>query len=126
MSKLFFKRSLRPRSFQDYEAIIFVVDAADRNSFQEAREELWSFLKFAPDEMTHPVLMVLANKQDMKNAATTQEIEKVLDLKKLPNTVQYEVMPTCAETGNGLITSLDWLTRTIKENRSKNVTATYL
>ena len=76
--------------------------------------------------MTHPVLMVLANKQDMKNAATTQELEKVLDLKKLPNTVQYEVMATCAETGSGLITSLDWLTRTIKENRNKNVTATYL
>ena len=62
----------------------------------------------------------------MENAASTEEIIKFLNLKKLPKTVQYEIQETCAVTGKGLITSLQWLTRTIKENRNKNFTATYL
>ena len=69
---------MKPRNFQEYEAIIFVIDSADRLSFQEARDELWSFLKFAPDEMDHPVLLIMANKQDLENSATNEELKKVL------------------------------------------------
>ena len=69
---------MKPRNFQEYEAIIFVIDSADRLSFQEARDELWSFLKFAPDEMDHPVLLIMANKQDLENSATKEELKKVL------------------------------------------------
>ena len=38
-------RNLRRESFQDYDAIIFVVDSADKDSFEEARRELWNFLR---------------------------------------------------------------------------------
>ena len=38
-------RNLRRESFQDYDAIIFVVDSADKDSFDEARRELWNFLR---------------------------------------------------------------------------------
>ena len=45
----YFLRNLRRESFQDYDAIIFVVDSADRNSFDEARQELWNFLRLLED-----------------------------------------------------------------------------
>ena len=63
VSNIKMSRNLRRESFQDYDAIIFVVDSADRHSFTEARDELWKFLSFAPDLMEHPVILILANKQ---------------------------------------------------------------
>jgi signal recognition particle receptor subunit beta len=120
-------RNLRKQSFEDYDAIIFVVDSADRNSFQEARNELWTFLSFAPDMMEHTVLLILANKQDLHDAASVDELHKVLNLKDLSRiSAQVHVEPTCAVSGNGLQAALEWLTRTIKENRRKTVTTTYL
>ena len=40
-----FLRNLRRESFQDYDAIIFVVDSADRYSFDETDSERWNFLR---------------------------------------------------------------------------------
>ena len=72
----------REKGFEDYDAIIFVVDSADRNSLEEARQELWNVLCFAPNFMIQQlyVLLIMANKQDVKGAATTQEIETILGL----------------------------------------------
>ena len=44
-------RNLRRESFQDYDAIIFVVDSADKDSFEEARRELWNFLRLLKEIM---------------------------------------------------------------------------
>ena len=44
-------RNLRRESFQDYDAIIFVVDSADKDSFEEARRELWKFLRLLKEIM---------------------------------------------------------------------------
>ncbi len=107
-----------------------MVDAADRQSFQEARDELWTFLSFAPDLMEHPVLLVLANKQDLDDAATEEELIKALDLKKLNSKVmsntQWRIQSTCAISGEGLDPAMEWLTKTIKENRRKTVQTTYI
>ena len=119
-------RNLRRESFQDYDAIIFVVDSADQNSLPEAKQELWNFLSFAPDLMDHAVLLVMANKQDLKGALSPEDLIKYLGLPNLPPTTQYKLQPTCGVSGSGLAASLDWLTKTIKENRRKNVTETYL
>lgn len=82
LESLYFFRNLlsREKGFEDYDAIIFVVDSADRNSLEEARQELWNVLCFAPNFMIQQlyVLLIMANKQDVKGAATTQEIETIL------------------------------------------------
>ena len=76
--------------------------------------------------MDHAVLLILANKQDLKGAASLEELKKVLDLSHLSPTTQFKIQSTSGLTGSGLSASLDWLTRTIKENRRKTVIATYL
>ena len=106
-----------------------MVDAADRTSFAEARDELWTFLSFAPDLMDHPVLLVMSNKQDLEDAASDEELIKVLELNRLNSKfsqTQWKIQPTCALTGEGLEASLEWLTRTIKDNRRKTVKTTYM
>mmetsp|Transcript_78324 Transcript_78324/g.247548 ORF Transcript_78324/g.247548 Transcript_78324/m.247548 type:complete len:234 (+) Transcript_78324:85-786(+) len=72
-----------PRRFiRDYfastDAVIFLVDAADRSRFQEAREELSHFLG-------HPALasvpfLVLGNKVDIPTAASEEELRRALGL----------------------------------------------
>lgn len=113
---------MRRESFQDYDAIIFVIDSADTESFYEARQELWKVLSFAPDA----ILLILANKQDLKGAANIKELHKIFDLEKLPKTTQFLMQETCGLNGNGLESALSWLSKTIKEKRRKTVTATYL
>ena len=76
--------------------------------------------------MDHAVLLILANKQDLNGAASLEELKKVLDLSRLSPTTQLKIQSTSGLTGSGLLASLDWLTRTIKENRRKTVIATYL
>ena len=76
--------------------------------------------------MDYAVILVLANKQDPNGAVNNEELEKVLELNRLSPTTQLKIQATSGLTGNGLSASLDWLTKTIKENRRKTVIATYL
>lgn len=119
-------RNLRQQSLENNDAIIFVVDSADRDSFADARAELWTFLEFTLDLMEHPLLLVLANKQDLPNAVRVSQLVKVLGLNKLPKSTQWHIQPTCAQQGTGLPEALGWLAVSIKENRRKTVTTTYL
>ena len=74
----------------------------------------------------NPNLYYLANTKDLNGAASLEELKKVLELNRLSPTTQFKIQATSGLTGSGLLASLDWLTRTIKENRRKTVTATYL
>jgi len=89
---------------QNSQALIFVVDSADAERLPEAKGELQRIMK----EMTNDVvLLVLANKQDMPNALSKDEIAKQLELDTLQ--AKYHIEPTCATTGTGLYEGLDWL-----------------
>merc|ERR1712216_153901 len=58
------------------DAIIFVVDSADRDRLGEARETLQSMMR--EDELRNAVVLVLANKQDMDGAAGPSEVAEAL------------------------------------------------
>ena len=58
--------------------VIFVVDSNDRERMEECKDELWRFL--GEDELKESILLVLANKQDLPNAMSTQELTEKLEL----------------------------------------------
>lgn len=60
--------------------LLYVIDSSDRERFQEAKKELDSILD--DDEMRGVPVVVLANKQDLPNAASTGDIVEILDLHK--------------------------------------------
>ena len=64
--------------------IIFVVDSNDRERMDECRDELAMFL--SEDELNDCCLLILANKQDLPNAMSTDEVAEKLELRKLPPT----------------------------------------
>lgn len=74
-----------------------------------------------PDLIGVPVL-VLANKQDLHNAATVEEIDERFGFSSLCTTSQqYRVEPVSAITGSGIADGIAWMVDTLKRS-SRGIT----
>uniref|UniRef100_A0A3B1IWB1 ADP ribosylation factor 5 n=1 Tax=Astyanax mexicanus TaxID=7994 RepID=A0A3B1IWB1_ASTMX len=60
------------------------------------------------DELRDAVVLVLANKQDLPNSMSVQEITEKLGLHRLKGKT-WNIQPTCAINGTGIYEGLDWL-----------------
>ena len=110
-------RPLWRHYYRDAYGIIFVVDSNDRERIDDssgtdnsAKEELHRML--AEDELRNAPVLVLANKQDLPNAMSVNEITEKLGLNQLRNRL-WHIQSTCAITGDGLYEGLDWLANTL-------------
>ena len=85
--------------YENTDAIIYIVDSSDKRRFDEAAEELEGLLK---EELLQDVpVLVLANKQDLLNAATAAELMEELDLTdEKSRWIQVEAVS--AKTGDNL------------------------
>ena len=97
--------------YPNTDAIIFVVDSADRERLAVARQELQAMLE--EEELKDAILLVLANKQDQKGALGAKEISEALGLPDVRNR-QWSIQETCATKGKGLSEGFDWLVTCIK------------
>ena len=79
---LLFQRALIRHYYQNTKVLILVVDSNDRERMEECREEVSRFM--CEDELRDCCLLVMANKQDLPNAMTVQEITEKLELNKIP------------------------------------------
>lgn len=59
--------------------------------------------------------MVFANKQDLPNAMTLDEITEKLGLQNI-NNINWVVQSSCAKTGEGFCEGFEWLSNAIKKN----------
>jgi len=106
------------------DGIIFVVDSSKAERFEEAKLELQKIYKSCQTTGVKsgagaaPIL-VLANKQDLPNAADSARIESVLGLKELGASF-WHVQSTCAVTGEGLEEGMARLTEMIAMKKNKS------
>merc|ERR1712147_388917 len=114
-------RPLWRHYYQNTQGIIFVVDSNDRERIDDAsgsdnsaKEELHRML--AEDELRDAVILVFANKQDLPNAMSVNEVTERLGLNQLRNR-QWYIQSTCATTGDGLYEGLDWLSNTLNKKK---------
>ena len=91
--------------------LIFVVDCADWNRLDQAKEELHRIV--TNWEMRHVIILIFANKQDLPDAIGPTELQERLDLTHLRGRTWY-IQPTCAITGDGLYEGLTWLAHNFK------------
>ncbi|XP_028835021.1 ADP-ribosylation factor-like 4aa [Denticeps clupeoides] len=82
------------------DGIVFVVDSVDAERMEEAKTELHKIAR-SPENQGVPVLVV-ANKQDLRNSLTASDVEKLLALGDLSATCPWHLQPTCAIIGDGL------------------------
>ena len=88
-------------------AIVYVLDASDRERFAEAREA-FSILLRRPDTKG-AVVLVLANKYDLADVALPDEIQETLKLVDLHETCVCRLQPISALTGEGIELAMKWL-----------------
>ncbi|KAK5780978.1 Arf family GTPase ARF3 PWA37_001889 [Arxiozyma heterogenica] len=88
-------------------ALIFVIDSSDHDRMKEAKEELYSII--SEKEMENVVLLVLANKQDLKNAMKPQDVSDFLQLETNLKNQLWCVIGSNALTGKGLMEGLSWI-----------------
>jgi len=100
--------------FHKPDAVIYVVDSSDRARARTARNELAHLLQ--EDEMRGVCVLVFANKQDLANAMSVDDVVEELELRKLDHG-RWFAQPTCATTGDGLYEGLYWLADVLSEQR---------
>jgi small GTP-binding protein len=91
-------RGLWAGELEDAAFVIFMVDAADQERFDEAKNELWKLSSLLKDKP----LLVLANKYDLKDVAPIKEIMNALELQKLSS---FQIIPISCKTGFGIVKS---------------------
>ena len=64
--------------YKDNDALIFVIDSADRARLHEARSELHHLL--SEPQLLDSILLVYANKADLPQAISVQEMARLLQL----------------------------------------------
>ncbi|XP_002731162.1 uncharacterized protein LOC100371958 [Saccoglossus kowalevskii] len=109
-------RPLYRHYYANTDGIVFVIDSSDRERFSEAKEEMERLI--GEDELRESAILVVANKQDLANAMTPDEIRDKLQLEKYRDRKIY-VQGAISIEGDGLYEGLDWLTSVISGKMAK-------
>jgi len=99
-------RPLWRHYFKQTQGIIFVVDSTDEARMTTAQAELSQMLD--DKLLRNTTLLVVANKQDLPNAMSTDDVAAKLGLNKLQHH-RWTVKPTSAVDGTGIAEAMDWL-----------------
>ena len=84
-----------------------VVDSNDRERIEQARDELSKIIY--EDELRDCLLLVMANKQDLADCMSVDEVREKLEIDKLKHIKYKTVIGTSAVVGTGLPECLDWI-----------------
>lgn len=99
-------RPLKRSYYKNTDAIVFVIDSADRRRMEEARHELMEMM--SEDLLRNSPVLVFANKQDLLCSMSESEVVDALNLKSLSNR-RWFVKGCCAKSGQGLDEGFEWL-----------------
>jgi len=97
--------------YQNTDAIVYMIDSADKRRIDEAADELNQLLE--EEDLAAVPVLVYANKQDLLNAMTAAQIMEALELKGQKSR-WIHVEGCSAKTGEGLE---DGLTKLLNEKR---------
>jgi len=103
-------RELWPHYYEQSNGVVFVIDSNDRDRLPIVKEELHALLSHK--DLSSKPLLILANKQDLPNAARRDELIDFLEL----NTVTWLIwhVVECTATKNERVkVGFEWLTSTL-------------
>ena len=92
------------------QSLIYVVDSSDIERLEESKKEFWTVIK--NKDLEGCSVLIFANKQDVTNAKSTNDLIKIFDLEKL-NSHKWHVQGSSATSGNGLTQGLDWMANSL-------------
>lgn len=92
--------------FESTDAVVWVVDSADKRRLQDCHDELHSLI--GEEKLLGATLLVFANKQDLPGALPPEEIKEALELSTV-NNLHWWIVPCSAFTGDNLLSGIDWM-----------------
>ncbi|KAL5016044.1 hypothetical protein ScPMuIL_005633 [Solemya velum] len=108
-------QSLWDKYYAESHAIIYIVDSSDRERIGESKE---AFDKMIASEALRGVpLLMLANKQDLKECINVADVRKVFNpVPQLIGQRECKVRGVSALKGDGVNDGIEWLVDSIKKN----------
>jgi len=103
------QKSIRPywrNYFDQTDALIYVIDSADKRRMEETGVELSQLLE--EDKLGGVPLLCFANKQDLLNAQPGNEISSALNLSTIRDR-PWHIQACSAKTGEGLQDGMEWV-----------------
>lgn len=103
------QKAIRPywRNYYDNaDALVYVIDSADRRRLEESGVELSELLQ--EDQLAGVTLLVFANKADLINAQEASEIAGAMDLHSIRDRT-WNIQACSAKDGTGLDEGMEWL-----------------
>uniref|UniRef100_A0A7N0UYE8 ADP-ribosylation factor-related protein 1 n=1 Tax=Kalanchoe fedtschenkoi TaxID=63787 RepID=A0A7N0UYE8_KALFE len=111
-------RSIWEKYYEEAHAVMYVIDAACPSRFEDSKSALEKVLRH--EDLKGAPLLVLANKQDLSNAVSAEELSRYLDLKKLDERV-YMFEGVSAYDGIGIKESITWLVEVMERSKRTEV-----
>mmetsp|Transcript_12406 Transcript_12406/g.18796 ORF Transcript_12406/g.18796 Transcript_12406/m.18796 type:complete len:189 (+) Transcript_12406:18-584(+) len=109
------QKTIRPywrNYFESTDALIYVIDSADRRRMEETGIELQQLLE--EDKLSGVPLLIYANKQDLLSALSAAELTAGLNLHAIRDR-QWIIVPCSAKTGEGLQDGIDFIVEELVE-----------
>ncbi|KAI8068136.1 ADP-ribosylation factor family-domain-containing protein [Gilbertella persicaria] len=103
-------RSYWRNYFEQTDALVWVVDSADRLRLSDCKRELSGLLQ--EERLAGATLLVFANKQDIAGALTEQEIRMALGLDDIKSH-HWAIFACSAVTGDSLLKGMDWVVQDV-------------
>lgn len=107
-------RTIWEKYYEEAHAVLYVVDSACSERFDDARGTLEKVLRHE-DLMGAPVL-VMANKQDLPGALKSEELAQQLEFVDIKDRSSL-VKNVCAYDGSGVREGVSWLVEAMKKSR---------
>jgi GTPase SAR1 family protein len=101
--------------WEDYytlaDAVVYMVDAGDRERLEESAEALWELVRKKRDApLERSLLLVVGNKTDLPDAAPPEQLRAALRLDELaPAFRACALFPVSLHTGAGYREAFKWL-----------------
>ncbi|KAE9591435.1 hypothetical protein Lal_00038864 [Lupinus albus] len=107
-------RSIWEKYYEEAHAVVFVADASCPSRFEDVKSALEKVLRH--EDLRGAPLLILANKQDLPEAVSAEELARYLDLKKLDERV-YMFEAVSAYDGMGIRESAEWLVEVMERSK---------
>jgi len=116
------QKAIRPywkHYYDNTDALIYVIDSADRRRVQETGVELNALME--EQKLAGVPLLVFANKQDLLNAMPAKELAETMQLHNIRDR-HWSIQPASAKDGSGLQQGMKWVIEVIKKQKEKSNT----
>lgn len=110
------QKTIRPywrNYFDQTDALVYVIDCADRRRIDETGVELQALLE--EEKLAGVPVLIFANKKDLMNAMSPDELTEVLHLHDIRDRT-WHIQHCSAKTSEGLQDGMEWLVKNIKKD----------